>query len=81
MKLITGLFLAIIATNALAEMTMKETLLKAAQDKKNQEQAMELAKKGMQYLKDDKKTEVKEEAKPIEQKTAVAKTVKKKSKK
>ena len=60
MKLFMGIFLIVITSNAFAD--MKETLMKAAQDKKNQEQAMELAKKGMAYVKGDKKEAPKAEA-------------------
>lgn len=81
MKLISGLFLTLITSNAMAEMNLKETLLKAAQDKKNQEQAMELAKKGMEHFKGGKKAEQVAEAKPEVKKVEAVKAAKKKSKK
>jgi len=47
-----AILLAVISMNAMA-FEMKEFIQKAAKDKKMQEQAKEVAKKGMEYFKKD----------------------------
>ena len=61
-NLILGLF--ILFTSNVFAIDFKGKLLEAAKDKKNQDQAKEIAKKGMDYIKSDKKEEVKSEVVP-----------------
>lgn len=63
MKLITMISVLGLLSNAYAS-DLSDKLMAAAKDKKNQEQAKEIAKKGMEYIKGEKKDEVKPEAKP-----------------
>jgi hypothetical protein len=53
-------FLVLAATNAFA-LDLKGKIIEAAKDKENQKKAIEYAQKGVEYIKGDKKEEVKEE--------------------
>jgi outer membrane biosynthesis protein TonB len=63
MKLI--IFLSVFSLlNSVVASDFSDKLLTAAKDKKNQEQAKEIAKKGVEYIKGEKKAEVKPEPTP-----------------
>lgn len=90
MKLIALMGLLSLASVAVSASDFKEKLMNAAKDKKNQEQAKEIAQKGIEYLKGEKKEEPKAEvapepsvaektAKPAKSKKASKKTAKKKN--
>lgn len=88
MKLIALIGLLSLTSGASAS-DFKEKLMNAAKDKKNQEQAKEIAQKGIEYLKSDKKEEPKAEVvsapAPVTEKdikpAKSTKTTKKKAKK
>lgn len=65
MKLIALIsLLGLFATSTFA-LDLKDKLMEAAKDKKNQEQAKEIAQKGMEYIKSEKKEEPKAEVAPV----------------
>jgi outer membrane biosynthesis protein TonB len=63
MKLLTFVSVITLVSSAFAS-DFSDKLLTAAKDKKNQEQAKEIAKKGVEYIKGEKKAEVKPEPTP-----------------
>jgi hypothetical protein len=63
MKLIIFISVFSLLTSVFAS-DFSDKLLTAAKDKKNQEQAKEIAKKGVEYIKGEKKAEVKPEPTP-----------------
>lgn len=64
MKIIVLIGLLSLTTSNLMASDFKEKLMNAAKDKKNQEQAKEIAQKGIEYIKADKKEEPKSEIAP-----------------
>ena len=91
MKTILSLSLLTLMSTRTFALDLKGKLIEAAKDKKNQEIAKEYAQKGVDYIKGDKKEEVKAEVKaevapvsatpPVEEKTAKKIKKKKSSKK
>ena len=91
MKLLASLSLLSLlslAGGSVSASDFKDKLLNAAKDKKNQEQAKEVAQKGIEYIKGEKKEEAKPEVAPVPAPAPVAekdakssKTSKKKTKK
>ena len=78
MKIILILGLMILANSDVFALDFKGKLLEAVKDKKNQEQAKEIAQKGIEYIKGDKKAGVKPEEVPAPvAPPVVEKTVKK----
>jgi hypothetical protein len=63
MKIIVLLGFVLVTASSAFALDMKETLLNAAKDKKNQEQAKEIAQKGVEYIK--AKVETKPEVTPV----------------
>lgn len=86
MKKILILSFLILANGDAFALDLKGKLLEAAKDKKNQEKAKEIAQKGVDYIKGDKKAEVKSEevpvpaASPVDEKKAKKTKHKKKAK-
>lgn len=65
MKIILILGFYILVNGNVFAFDFKGKLLEAAKDKKVQEQAKEIAQKGIEYIKGDKKDEVKAEVVPV----------------
>lgn len=86
MKMIALIGLLTLSATSAFALDFKDKLMEAAKDKKNQEEAKEIAKKGMEYIKSEKKEAPKVEVAPVaapapEQAAVPAPVKKKKAKK
>jgi hypothetical protein len=85
MKLILSIGIVVLASTSVFALDLKESIITAAKDKKNQEQAKEIAQKGIDYIKEQKQAKTEVKAEPVVAPAVVAavpeKEVKPKAKK